>query len=372
VQTQKIQQTHCSEQQHQEAAIVTPHAAIRDISGETDYHCAGTRVLNARLRFACYRNVFGQDQYDTYAGAFWTLPASWGSTEPGDWPEVPLIGDRDQISGETILSKLKTLGGAGMHSLLPVLGWISALDIAEKGWAISAQELSRLVGLDRGTVTSVARAMEPTGLVTAETLNRRGQRLLHWYVQQLHAWETPKSGYKLPHYFYFDHRIIHGGQWRVMRPVQRAAYLAVATQAHVHKEPPRDNYLVRELIAQHVPLSDLERCRSEAPRPNELRLACVSYADIARISGYSANAMKAAVRAFKHPALWPGVQNDPRVMEHTPLWVYPTPNGNSLLYHFRDHAPHWPWDVLNAGSGIRLNPSELAFGLLKALPLTQP
>jgi hypothetical protein len=270
-------------------------------------------------------------------------------------------------------------GGAGAIAILPFLGWIAGLNFG-RNWAASAEELSRLTGVNRGSISKARAAFGRLGLAKAEVQNRRGVLLLHWTASPLLLPEpnAERNVEQYDEYFYCSLRLFHGGHWAVLSKVQKAVYLAAATLAIVHTDAPETNYLVRDVLADNAPLSDMLAGyrHAEATRHPVIghactRFACASFADLSRVSGYRLTAVKDAVRGFKHPDVWPGCGNDARALEHTPVWVYPTRNGHSLLYHFRDHAAHWPWAVLDAPFGAQREPNELARSLPSVPPLAQ-
>ena len=108
-------------------------------------------------------------------------------------------------------------------------------------------------------------------------------------------------------YFYFDMRVVFGGHWRMLSAVQRAIYLAVAVAARSHSESPTSDWLIRDVLDPSASTEDMVRQYEDRQRYNRphMRLACLSYSELSRISGCAESAVKKAVRGFKAPELWP-------------------------------------------------------------------
>jgi hypothetical protein len=328
---------------------VTNHPGIGDHNPESEYPGTGfaaigreqARTCRRGRERSCYRSKFTQEQFEQYQNAFWMLPASWG--QPGAVSFVAGLAAK----ATTALAEVRCLGGSGLVSMLPILGWMSGLDATAHEWALSVEELSRLINIDPSTINGVRRALESHGLIETTVKQRHGHRLVHWKMDRVFSARPAVAHHEADPYFYFDHGIVYGGQWAMMRPVERAVYIGVATRARVHADAPEDDYLVREVLRRDVSCDDLHRCRELSPTPGVIRLACVSYSQIAGVTGYSETAVKRAVRSFKHPRDWPESVCDTRALEFAAIRVYPVRTGGALLYHFRDHVEHWPWDVLN-------------------------
>lgn len=300
-------------------------------------------VASPTGRYRCLRSEFTLREYEAFEDCFWLMPTAWGESE--------------------MLADLKRSGGAAAISILPWLGRIAAQPKTQP-WPISAEELGRVCGVNPKSVRHARDVLQQMGLVSTEVRQRHGARLLHWRVNsQLIASETYRDlareleegepATREP-YFYFSFRLLYGGHWFAMSPVQRAIYLAAATLALVHRNPPREDWLLRPLLPRFVDLRDIEASyRLGGAAPNEYRLACASYTELARISGYEVKTVMRAVQGFKHPRHWnhQGYRkssNDQSVLTYHPIWVYPTLAGSSLVYHFRDHVHPWPWAVENA------------------------
>lgn len=303
-------------------------------------------MSSAPRRYRCMRSGFTLREYVKYREtAFWPLPTIWG--DPNHPP---------------MLAMLKREGGTGLLSVLPWLGRIAASPDYQP-WAIAAEELARLCGVDPKSVRRARDVLQRMKLASTETRLRNGARLLHWTVRSELAARAFRRGEKgvrygsLPAYgmqgdegfrdgyFYFSFAMLYGGHWSALDPVQRAVYLAAATKARVHRDEPNDDWVTRDLLVAGVSLADLEAGWRWGRQ--EYRLACVSYSELARISGYGVSALKNAVQGLKHPSIWPDSSVDAAALHHAPLWVYPTRGGRALVYHFRDHADPWPSAVEN-------------------------
>jgi hypothetical protein len=353
---------------------------MTEIATSEPRHATGGQEapLIEQATYKCHRGLFTEEQYNRYATTFWMLPRAWGGDVPAKaWgggvsleQSIALI----KSAGDTpVIAFLRHLGGAGLVSILPILGWLAGLE--KERWALSAEELSRLCNVDTGSIRRARAALGPACGLSATPVSytdqRHGRRLLHWQVPSCFAavQTVRAAGLDREPYFFFSHRLIHGGQWAMLSAVQRAVYLAVATCAYATHgwADPLNEPLVSGVVLPGTPLDDMRRSQL-VYEEHTLRVACVSYANIARISGYSPNAVKVAVRGFKHPAVWSRSTNDPRVLEYRPIWVYPTLDNGALLYHFRDHVRPWPWDVLNTPDRDSLCQAELA----ERLPTCEP
>lgn len=281
-------------------------------------------------RFRCMRAEFTLREFEAYKNGFWLMPTRWGQ------PETPLIAD------------LKRSAGAAAVSILPWIGRIAASRKTQP-WPISAEELGRICGVNPKSVGLARDVLREMGYVSTVVKPRHGARLLHWEVDsQLVAKVSTNEPY-----FYFSFRVLYGGHWSEMSSVQRAIYLAAGTRATVQRVAVSKS-VVCQVIRPKVSLNDIEESRKVGgAAPNEYRLACVSYTDLARISGYETSTIKRAVQDFKHPSHWPDSGADADALTHCPLWVYPTWHGNALVYHFRDHVRPWPWAVENAEVDVR-------------------
>ena len=149
-------------------------------------------------------------------------------------------------------------------------------------------------------------------------------------------------------YFYFSGRLIAGGNWARMSGRCRLLYLGLATRAKTYTAPPDEGYL-RWQLPEGVPLDDLQQSYEASGTPGSrfLRLAVdVSSSELSKITGAASTTLKSASGELKHPRVWPGAPSDRSILRHSPLAVYPGAGG-VLIYHFRDHAEPWPWDLLN-------------------------
>lgn len=290
----------------------------------------------------CKRAQFTGAQYTRYEQSFWPMPTRWATLS------------------ESRLAHLWRRGGAGAVSILPILGQFANSDFADALW-LSFEELARLGGVSAKTAAAARRVLKHCGLAEAETGVRNGKRAAKWKLSPRLAVPkdaSPEDGA----YFYFAARLIYGGNWRQLTPVQRALYLAVGAQARTFHQRPADNGLLRSMLSPDVELTDFDLCYDftnsangpDAQSPEGwLRLAYLSIRELSLITGIAESAVHRAVAGLKHPHNWPGSQANPEALRYCPLAVYPT-TGGSLIYHLRDHAPHWPFEVLNESRRPRM------------------
>jgi hypothetical protein len=287
----------------------------------------GNPVTPSTGRYRCMRSEFTLHDFEAFKKAFWLMPTSWRG------PGTPILAD------------LKHSGGAAAVSILPWLGRIAASPETHP-WPMSAEELARVCGVDPKSIRYARKVLQKKGYLSTVIRQRHGVYLLHWKVdERLVASSSDRKAY-----FFFSFRILYGGHWAVMSAAQRAVYLAAGTLASVHREEISENHYCRFIARRRaISFDDIEASRlAGRAGEKEYRLAFASYAELSRISGYNISTVMRAVRGFKHPRFWKNSTVDADALSHCPVWVYPTPQGNSLLYHFRDHVRPWPWAVENA------------------------
>ena len=237
------------------------------------------------------------------------------------------------IEGSTTLSRLWELGGTGAVSVLPVLGQYAPLRMG-KNLLLSKQEIARLAGIDPTTVGVAANVMSGLGLLQSEISISRSMSLTKWRLSEsLFA----AGDREAQDYFSFRARLVHGGNWSMLSAIQRLLYLAIATQARKYEEAFCDNKLMA-LLPEDCPRHDLA---SAYAQDGWVRLAMASYSQIGRIAGLAQSSVAKAVSQFR-------ADRNSEEASHIPLAVYTGLDGINI-YHFRDHASHWPWDSLNAG-----------------------
>jgi hypothetical protein len=134
-----------------------------------------------------------------------------------------------------------------------------------------------------------------------------------------------------------------GGHWAMLRPIAREVYLAAAM--HARRVSLASSPHLGQ-IACTAPTNDL--WQAAQLDDGHTRFAVMSTNELRRATGRSAAAIHEAINSLKHPSIWQCSPNCAAVMRFHPIWVYPARRGGSRIFHFRDHAVHWPWDVLNA------------------------
>jgi len=279
------------------------------------------------MRYRCNRDTFTQEEFDQYRKGFYPMPSEW--SEPGN----------------TLFHTWRA-GGSGAIGLLPVLGQFAHARFRHHA-VVPKEKLARLAGMDPATIATAGKALDQLGLATPSTGSYRGKRVTTWDLKP--SMVVGYRGQRLsPEYFHFSAETIYGGQWAKLTKVQRAIYLAVGGKARFIKEWDAVGRLVSATVPRAVNLGDIAAAYRHDPLRLGVRIADMSYAEFGEITGISLSALKRAINLLKHPAHWAGCGNDPALLRYSPLAVYPTFEGHSLLYHFRDHVPAWPWDILNA------------------------
>jgi len=281
-------------------------------------------------------NAFSESQFQQHIKKFWAIPSQWRQAEHG-----------------YRLAELRRAGGDGVFCLLPILGSIAGLD-RRHNYGLSIDRIAQLTGADPKSIQHARRAVEEAGLATASIGHWMGKRFTHWDVSQallgLRADEesdAPESQ-RRPDYFYFPLRLVYGGTWALMPHRAKALYLGAALHASRFIDSVKKIWIL-EYLRDGVCLTDFERAHAYsaagAPGTQGLRIACVSYAELSRVTGVSKDTLMKAASELKHPDDWQGVATDAHALEYMPLRVYPTREGNALMYLFRDHAPHLPWSA---------------------------
>lgn len=282
-------------------------------------------------RLRTFRPAFTDAEFERHLRFFWSMPSAWGT------PQTP------------ILRELRSLGGTGSLSMLPVVGRYAHWKKAGQ-FALSLEECSRLAGCDVGSIKRGASALKARGLAATELGYRHGQHVTIWNVSNGMA-AALKGGKLDSQSFRFESRVIYGGAWSMLTGAQRAVYLAVATQAFTYALDDGLAVLHSAVIGDAATLHVDQNFRGEATvgTPSvRLRIAEASVGQVSRILGMSQSAVHEAINGFKNPLIWPGCRATEAQARHSPLVVYPTAPGRSNVFVFRDDAPRWPFDALNA------------------------
>lgn len=272
--------------------------------------------------------MFTDRQYLKYERSFWAMPNGWGDP-----------------NADVSLAKIWDNGGQGAVSILPVLGQFARSSV-EVDRRLSKEELSRLAGVSSDAVATGAAALHKLGLVDHAACWSDGTYVTKWTLKPALVGPTDANGrYLKDSYSYIPTRLFYGGNWSRISGVQRALYLAVASQCDTYRSPPKEIEKLAHLSDRWI--VDLERCFEHNPTDPWIRLASVSYATLSRISGVTRSALQAAVRDLMHPTISGENRNDIHSLQFSPLGVYPSHNGGNLIYHLRDHVPPWEWTALN-------------------------
>jgi hypothetical protein len=290
-----------------------------------------TMILTPRRRVRAYRPAFTEAELERHQGFFWSMPSAWGK------PETP------------VLREARRVGGVGALSLLPVLGRYVHWDKADH-IALSLEECARLTGCDVGSIQRAARAFKALGLASTKLDRRHGQRLTVWNVTKGMASEL-RNGKLATDSFRFESRLVYSGTWSMLAGAQRAVYLALGTHAFTYS---RDDALalLRATVNGEAALADAEELVHGAPgvaEPHErVRIAEVSVGQLGRILGMSHSAVHDAINGFKDHRHWSSSGAAEDEVRHAPIRVFPTLPGRSNVFVFRDSAPRWPLDMVNA------------------------
>ena len=282
------------------------------------------------MAYRCRRNQFTEQEYETSGATFWPIPMD--------------LGDQ--------LADLWDAGGVGAISLLPLLGlWANAKSVE---WVhLPKEKAARLAGTSAKSVARAARILQERGLAESSLGSYGGRRFTQWNVSPGLAVPMGGDQRSSEPYFYFSARLIYGGAWSKLTAVQRLLYLALATQAHTYGKQEAQKWL-KYLLYPGTSEGDLWAGFDQSP---PLRLVACSYSALEHLTGVARSSLKAAVAGLKHPDVWPTAPTDPATLQFAPLSVYPS-DGGSLIYHFRDHAEHWPWEVLNSDHAALLGYSR--------------
>lgn len=293
------------------------------------------------MEYRTFYSDFSSEQLEKHNKLFWAIPPRWGD------------------DASTFLRTLRESGGAGVLSILPVLGCLASSEYSS-GFFLAKEHLARLAGIDQKTVEQARVALTEQRLASARVAERHGRWLLKWTVSSELAAKNEERSEST--YFYFSHQLLYGGNWAMMSATLRAIYIAAATQARTFFMEKDRYWLVEELMGQRT-LPDIDLC---SQRGKGIRLASVSASRLGELLGITADAIRRNLISIKHPEDWTTLTGPAAVCEYMPLRVYPTRQG-SFLFHFRDHAPHWPWSILNRHDRKRLDECELPW-LLQSLP----
>ena len=289
-----------------------------------------TALPTSRRRVRAFRDLFTVAEFERHEGFFWPMPSAWANT--------------------SILRDAWKLGGVGAVSLLPILGRYGHWDKASRV-PLSLEECARLGGCDVGSIQRGARALKTLGLATTELSQRHGQTITNWNISKAMA-AVLRAGKLDSESFRFDSRLIYAGTWSMITGTQRAVYLAIATLAYTYSLDDGVS-LLRSAVVGDATIADVEEVtRGESSTAKEaverLRIAEASVAQVSRILGMSQSAVHEAINGFKDAGIWPGSRATAQAVRHAPLRVYPTRPGRSNVFVFRDHAPLWPLDAVNA------------------------
>ena len=249
------------------------------------------------------------------------MPAAWGDPQH-----------------EYSLASLWKDGGTGVISLLPLLGQDAAVPYSDSVH-LPIRKAARIVGIAADTAMLAAAVLEERGLATRTLRTCRGGSFSTWKVSadfaplDVHRRFSTRS-------FRFSSELLYGGNWAAMSGATCLVYLALGTMAFRY-----DATGAEEVLTKRVPSNtwsaDFARCLNDT---GALRLACASYADIAKATGLHLTSVKAAVRELKHAPSWPDPRVSARCSSTRPaLAVYPAVEGQPLVYHFRDHLDPMPF-----------------------------
>jgi hypothetical protein len=291
------------------------------------------------MLYRCFRATFNEADYQKYKTSFWAVAAAWANGNPPP------------------LARWRKLAGDGVASVLPLIGRMACAE-RRHDFAFSIQEIARLGGADPGTVEKVRNMFAAEGIATTRVKLDEiwGQWLTHWSINSaLCADRTPDS-------FFFHIRLLYGGIWAMMPAALRTIYLAAATKASVFHQP-TEHWLYRDVLRPGVETCDIRRGYELVGGG---RFALVSHGEISRICGVTPATVSKVAQCLKQPDVWPGSTMSRALIEYMPVWVYPT-RGRTLLYHFRDHVPAWPWSVLQHQNHHSLSDADLT-ALLPAIP----
>lgn len=284
-----------------------------------------TFLPTSTRRVRAFRDLFTVAEFERHRGFFWPMPSAWAKT--------------------SILRDAWKLGGVGAVSLLPILGRYAHWDKASQV-PLSLEECARLGGCDVGSIQRGARALKTIDLATTELGHRHGQTITIWNVSKTIA-AALRAGKLDSDSFRFDSRHIYGGAWSMLTGTQRAVYLAIAAQAYTYSWED-GNSLLRSAVLGEVALADAEEVARGEAANDYLRIAEASVARVSQILGMSQSAAHEAINGLKDGRIWPGFRAATEAARHAPLRVYPSRPGRSNVFLFRDHAPVWPLDAVNA------------------------
>lgn len=288
------------------------------------------------MRCRAYRPEFTEREFNRHSSMFWRMPRAWGLADS---------------TGTTSLRHLYEVGGIGAVSLVPILGRYATWE-KSNALALSQEECSRLAGCDADTLHHGANALSTLGLATRSLQMRHGRKVTVWNVNPAMAAPSADDAY-----FRYSSRLIYGGNWSRLSGTQRALYLGAATRARTTPDSVHVTDYLDRLLPRTVDRSDLlaafavdagtsnDRAAGD-PSQRYFRSAIVSVAELHDITGLSESAIHVAANAFKRAEILANSKTDDASVMYSPLAVYPTTGGRANLYVFRDHADHWPWDLV--------------------------
>lgn len=277
------------------------------------------------MKRRCIRAEFTLDQLTAHEKAHWAMPARWvvaGSSAP-------------------MLRTLWRHGRSGAIGLLPLLGRYAFHCSADR-WRFSHEELARLSGHSPATISRGGMCLGENRLACGSPEVRFGRYATVWNILPSIAAERNEHGFSEP-FFFFASRWLYGGQWSRLSAAQQVVFLAIGGHSRTFDDPVSRNPLLRATGVDLSKGGDLKRCFEKT---RNLRLACVSMTELQDSTGLSREAVRSAVAGFKHPELWYDSKLSKSDAWHLPVFVYPT-GGGSLVYHLRDHAEPYPFDLLN-------------------------
>jgi hypothetical protein len=288
--------------------------------------------------YRCYRNCFTEAQFVKYKGLFAPIPLAWAH---GDKP---------------MLWRLRREGGVAAVGLLPVIAFAAGMG-SNREFVCSQEELSRLIGTGRDSIRRARNMYSEAGIASSPTATMsNGIRLLNWNVGPALTSQLKPDGGRLRDYAYFPMAAVHGGNWARLTPVVQSLYLALIAHSSTFSGEPNSLPFLQHFMKRQTAITDLIAGHQWAIRENEtiggnhfgLRLACLSLRTLSSVTGYSASAISAHVESLKHPEQWPEAELRSGA-EHGLVRVYPGHAGAALVFHVRDHASHWPWEILGEG-----------------------
>lgn len=271
----------------------------------------------------CLRVVggFTIDEYREHRHRFWPMPAAWGNPKHA-----------------YSLASLWKEGRVGVISLLPLLGQDAAMHYRDNVH-LPIGKAARIAGIARETAETASDVLTKRGLAIRSLAKRRANSFSTWRVSPDFA-PQDASGCFAPESFRFSSALLYGGNWAAIPGALRLVYLGLGTMAHTFDAHEASDFLAKRVLPSTW-RDDLVRCLEQR---GVLRLASASYDHIASTTGLHVASVKDAVRRIKHDASWTRTAFNSPAFERQPLAVYPAVNGQTLVYHFRDHLDPMPFD----------------------------